>query len=115
MGNTSPKQDATSPDPWTLGDRLAKARTGAGLTQEQLAVKLDIVRATVGRYENDKVENPEQRAIMAWAMATGCSYVWLRDGTGPWRSGPDGPSDLPVRPFTWKSEPARTYALRSAA
>ena len=128
MGSTSNQQhDHPSTDPWTLGDRLAKARNGARphpLNQTELGERLGLTRATIGKYEAGRMpKDEEKRTVMAWAMATGWSYAWLRDGTGPWLAdgtdGPGGgqantPSGLPGRGFGWNAPQRRLVAVEAA-
>lgn len=93
---------AAEAGPWTLGERLAKARRGSKdgrLSQKELADRLGLVRATIGRYEAGIIPDDElKRTIVAWAFATGWRYEWLLTGVGPWlrdgSDGPDGGSDL---------------------
>lgn len=85
---------APDPGPWTIGERLAKARRGSKdgrLSQEQLADRLGLVRATIGRYENGVIPADElKRTVVAWAFATGWRYEWILTGIGPWlRDGSD--------------------------
>jgi transcriptional regulator with XRE-family HTH domain len=51
---------------WTLGDRLAKVRSDAGLTTYELADLLGVSRTTVTNWENDTTR-PKRYAIEAWA------------------------------------------------
>lgn len=101
---------------WTLGDRLAKARSKAGLTQEQMADKLDVSHSTVAKWEvgtgrpRDFMERMTQ-----WAEITQVPVTWLlgleefktrgnstrRNHTGPGRkSRMQGPArdELELRP-----------------
>lgn len=68
----------------TFGERLAKARRLAGLTQTELADKLGIGRRSISRYEDDTV--PPNRAIcIAWSVITEVPVWWLlgdNDGEG---------------------------------
>ncbi len=103
------QQQAPDPGPWTLGERLAKARKGSvdgKLSQEKLADRLALVRATIGRYEAGNIPEDElKRTVVAWAMATGWRYEWIMTGTGPWlrdgSSGPDKGSDVDLNGFLW--------------
>ena len=116
MGSTA-QQGAHLPNdrPWTLGDRLAKARTKARkdgvtykLSQEALGERLGFSRNTVGRYEADQPVDDHYlaRTVRLWGFTTGWSYEWLMHGTGPCYAdgtdGPDGaatPSGLPEQGF----------------
>ena len=107
------QQQAPDPGPWTLGERLAKARRGATdgkLSQEKLADRLGLVRATIGRYEAGVIPDDElKRTVVAWAVATGWNYDWILTGRGPWlrdgSGGPDSPSDLPGDGSAWTLSP----------
>lgn len=57
---------------WTLGERLAKARTDAGLTTYELAEILGLSRNTVTNWETGST-TPKRYAIEAWAKA--CNNV----------------------------------------
>lgn len=65
----------TVPD-WSLGERIRKARTHAGLDQEQLASRLNVDRRTVSRWETDLTE-PNATRLTALAEATGVPVEWL--------------------------------------
>lgn len=64
----------------TLGERLHKARTRAGLTQEQLGELAECGQGVVS-----KIERGDQDAstyIVLLARACGVSADWLQDETG---------------------------------
>jgi transcriptional regulator with XRE-family HTH domain len=64
---------------WTLHDRLHKAREFAGLTQGQLADRLECGEKTVWRAEN--TDAPIKRGtVLAWAVACGVDPAWLLTG-----------------------------------
>lgn len=64
----------------TLGERIAKARTGAGLKQEDLVAVCSVSTAqAVSNWENGK-SAPKARDLVAIAKATGVSLKWLVDG-----------------------------------
>jgi transcriptional regulator with XRE-family HTH domain len=64
---------------FTLGDYLAKSRSTAGLSQQDMADRLLVSRTTVVNWENDHTY-PSPRRLTAWAMATGVTVQWLRQG-----------------------------------
>lgn len=68
-----------------MGDRLRKARESAGLSQQELAVRLQLSRNTVGAYE--KADDPPINWWMAraWAEVCGVDPEWLSP------NGPHGP------------------------
>lgn len=82
---------------------------------------LGVSDTTMTAYIHDRNKRGIPLAVYrSWAAKTGTRVEWLRDGTGPWlRSdpddGPDGGSDLPVRPSTWKASPSPVRTLRIAA
>ncbi|WMM74274.1 helix-turn-helix transcriptional regulator [Rhodococcus pyridinivorans] len=78
---------------WTLSDRLRKAREVAGLTQSEIADRLELTRRTVGSYESGE-RAPKRTTIAAWAMATAVPVTWLETGTAP---SPDGDGAAVVR------------------
>jgi transcriptional regulator with XRE-family HTH domain len=67
---------------WTLGDRLRKARSQAGITSEQMAATIGTSRGTISNYENDHTDIPV-KAIMKWSALTGVSLEWLISGDEP--------------------------------
>lgn len=67
---------------WTMADRLRKARETTGLDQGDFAAELGVSRGTVSNYEHGHVR-PREVVLRAWAMRTGVSLGWLRDGDPP--------------------------------
>lgn len=67
---------------WTLGERLAKARRDADLTQEELAAKMQLSTNTITNYETGAT-NPRLISLMAWSEFTNTDLDWLVDGDGP--------------------------------
>jgi transcriptional regulator with XRE-family HTH domain len=67
---------------WTLGDRLRKARSQAGIGSEQMATIIGASRGTISNYENDHTDIPV-KAITKWATATGVPVSWLIHGDDP--------------------------------
>lgn len=82
-----------------LRDRLAKARTTAGLTQADLAEMVHVTRATLNRYETGQREAPAS-FVEAVAKATSVPLEWFYqdDSTQP-PAAPAGdlPASLTVR------------------
>ena len=63
---------------FTLGERLAKARKHAGLTQDDMAEKLRVSHSTIAKWELDKSQPRNMlRLIEQWAELTGVSPDWL--------------------------------------
>lgn len=64
----------------TLGDRLARARDAAGMSQSQLARRLGVKAATVRNWETDRSE-PRANRLQMLSGLLGVSFVWLMTGT----------------------------------
>ena len=64
---------------WTFGDRMAKARNHAGLTQGEIAERIGIARQSAVNYERDKTR-PLEAILRAWLEVTGVDEHWLRTG-----------------------------------
>lgn len=60
---------------WTVGDRLAKARVFADLTQEQMAQQLDIGRRSIVRYESSG--SPPRAIVLAYSAVTRVPLWWF--------------------------------------
>ncbi len=65
----------------TLGDRLALARDGQGLTQSQLARRLGLRVQTIRNWEADRSE-PRANRLQMVAGFLNVSMVWLLTGEG---------------------------------
>ena len=64
----------------SMGSKLAQARRGNNLTQEQLAEKLGVTRQAVSRWESDAAY-PETDKIVRLSQLLGVSCDWLlQDG-----------------------------------
>ena len=71
----------------TFGDRVAGAREGAGLSQDELARRLGIRPRTLQTWEEDLSE-PRANKLQMLAGVTGVSLRWLMTGQG---EGPQPP------------------------
>jgi HTH-type transcriptional regulator, cell division transcriptional repressor len=71
----------------TFGDRLAAAREGAGLTQEDLSRGIGVRLETLQAWENDLSE-PRANRMQMLAGMLGVSLTWLMVGKGDGLSGP---------------------------
>lgn len=69
---------------WTLGDRLRKARTCAGLTQVEMAHAMQLSTRTIANYEGDET-TPRHWTIVGWARVTHVPEEWLLTGVAPVR------------------------------
>jgi transcriptional regulator with XRE-family HTH domain len=64
--------------PWTLADRLRKAREHRGLDQTELADLMGVSQRSIRNYEAGRT-TPRRPQLIAWAFATGVSLEWLED------------------------------------
>lgn len=62
----------------TLGEKLKSARKDAGLTQEQLAVKLMVSRQAITKWETDK-GMPDLENLKSLSQLLGVSIDYLLD------------------------------------
>lgn len=74
---------------WDMADRLAKSLRVADMTAGEMADYLEVHRNTVGAWLKGRSE-PKRPQLIAWALRTGLSYDWIKDGTEPDSGGPDG-------------------------
>ncbi len=69
-----------SPEPYDasmeLGDRILKARSDAGMTQEQLAVAVGKSRGAVAQWESGEIK-PRWETLNSIAKATNTKAAWL--------------------------------------
>ena len=63
----------------TMGDRLARARDAAGMSQSQLARRLGVKLATIRNWESDRSE-PRANRLQMLSGLLGVSFVWLMTG-----------------------------------
>ena len=63
----------------TFGERLAKARRLAGMTQTEMADRLGIGRRSLTRYEDDTM-TPNRAICIAWSVVTDVPTEWLESG-----------------------------------
>jgi transcriptional regulator with XRE-family HTH domain len=75
----------------TFGDRLAAARSAAGMSQKELAKRLGIRVASLRGWEDDVAE-PRANRLSMIAGLLNVSVMWLINGEG---EGPDAPLDSP--------------------
>lgn len=79
---------------WTPGERLAKARKEAGLTQAEMAEKLAVSPGAVAQWETDRVQPRNLRKrLRRWSTITGVSYGWLLAGEYAARDSNPEPTD----------------------
>lgn len=64
-----------------LGDRIARARKHAGLSQTELGKAFDRTRSAVSQWESETTE-PTPANLRAIAVKCGVDYDWLATGRG---------------------------------
>lgn len=67
---------------FTLGDRIRKARTVAGLDQRELAAELGVNRNTLALWERD-AHRPSTAALALVAARTDTDVAWLQGKGAP--------------------------------
>lgn len=65
----------------TFGDRLARAREFAGMSQAQLARRLGVKTATIRNWESDRSE-PRANRLQMLSGLVNVSIIWLMTGEG---------------------------------
>lgn len=70
-----------SEDVSTFGDRLARAREFAGMSQAQLARRLGVKTVTIRNWESDRSE-PRANRLQMLAGLVNVSMIWLMTGEG---------------------------------
>ncbi|MFF2454997.1 helix-turn-helix domain-containing protein [Isoptericola sp. NPDC058082] len=78
--------------PVTLGWRLQIALGHGDVSVQDMADELGVSRSTVSRWLNEHGAPPRPAFVKLWALRTGVSYAWLRDGWAPRGSNPE-PAD----------------------
>jgi transcriptional regulator with XRE-family HTH domain len=69
---------------WTLGERLRKARTSAGLEKEAMASLFFRHRNTIVNWEGDRAR-PTEQVLRKWAEVTDVPIWWLHGEQEPAR------------------------------
>jgi transcriptional regulator with XRE-family HTH domain len=67
---------STATPQWTVGDRLRKARTWAGITVEAMAADIGRSDRTVRNYETDATTVP-LLVLRQYAICCGVDVAWL--------------------------------------
>lgn len=73
--------DWYGPDMATFGDRIAAAREAAGLTQKELARRLEVKHGTLRGWEDDLSE-PRANKLALMARFLNVTMLWLLTGEG---------------------------------
>lgn len=75
---------------WTRGDRLAKARRLAQLTQEEMAERLGTTKQSVSNWENDVTQPRDLAGVVdQWSEITRVPAAWLLGFMSDIRWNPD--------------------------
>jgi len=61
----------------TLGNRIKKARSDKGISQEQLAIKIGVTKSAVSQWENNVIRKMEADNLLALADALNVNPYWL--------------------------------------
>lgn len=90
---------------FTLGDRMAKARQDAGITQEEMARRFGKSHSTIAKWELDKSQPNNMLAVLnRWSQETHVPVQWLLGFEGGWaaRDSNPEPAELwPELPFAF--------------
>lgn len=71
---------------WTFADKIRKARTIAGLTQDQFAAHIELTPSTVAAYETGRSTprfNDAQKLAKKLGVLTGIPYGWFLHDDDP--------------------------------
>lgn len=66
-----------------LSQRVLEARKAIGLSQEALALELNVSRSAVAQWEMRNGTSPSVENLIALARRTGLSFEYLATGRGP--------------------------------
>lgn len=66
-----------------VGDRLRKARTANGLTQDELAADIGVTRGAISAVETGHSGSLNAENLTAAARRLGVAPAWLSEGKGP--------------------------------
>lgn len=98
MALTEQEQEFIVPE-WTFGERLAKARRVAGLTQKAMAAVMEVSESTLAAWETGRNQPTDLFVtVRRWAEATGVSYGWLLGGDQNWKEKNSTLIALPTNP-----------------
>lgn len=85
---TEVDQNWYAPEIATFGDRMTAAREAAGMTQDALAKRIGVKKATLRSWENDLAE-PRANRLSMLAGLLSVSMMWLINGEGEGIDGPE--------------------------
>lgn len=91
---------------FTVNDRLHKARSEAGISQERMGELLGCSRRTIVRYENGG--RVPRAVLLAYHVATETDLEWLETGVASWCT----PRDLNPEPTDQGAAPKLAEVVR---
>ena len=71
----------------TMPIRIRQSRSGAQLSQAQLAVQVGVCRSAVAQWERARGASPNVGHLAKIAGVTGVTFEWLATGRGTMRNG----------------------------
>lgn len=99
----------------TLGEKLTQARKAAGLTQADVAAKLNVSRQAVSRWESGQ-SKPSTENLLALGKLYGISLDQLLNAEEPIaKAAPDLPEAGPTEPIISEKRHPRTLLKYAAA
>lgn len=89
---------------FTRGERMAKAREDAGITQEEMAYLFGVSHSTIAKWEGNKAQPRDLMEVLGhWSAITLVPVPWLLDIEWAARDSNPEPADswseLPFAPF----------------
>ena len=82
-----------------IGKRIRTARKEAGLTQEELALRVGVSRSAIAQWETRPNVLPSHANMDTLTEVLTVSYEWLAKGTGPMHPGvAEAPADYVALP-----------------
>jgi transcriptional regulator with XRE-family HTH domain len=87
--------------PWTVGDRMRKARIYAGMTTDEMAADIGRTRHTISNYERDVTKAP-LLVLRLYALRTQVPLDWLQNGTEDGPMPPSTSGEAPPTIWYWR-------------
>lgn len=94
----------------TIGEKIKRLRTEAGMTQEELGKAIGVQKAAINKYETGRVANMKRSTIAELAKTFGVNPVWLMADDRDWPPADDRFSDHPSD-YTDSKDQERLEAL----
>lgn len=64
-----------------MAERIKELRLAAGMSQEELGLKLGLGKSAIAKYENGRVKNIKQSTIKKWLKYLTANHLTLWDST----------------------------------